>query len=102
MEGRAYKHTVQQLLFEQKAWKYCPRPPFELGLWYYLPDKQKRDLSNLIKAVEDALSTYLHYDDSCHHALHLHRAGVDPENPRVVVSLERHDDILPVPLRSAG
>ncbi len=101
-EGKHYKLNVQQCLVEQRAWKYCPRPPFELGLYYWLPDKRRRDLSNLIKAVEDALGTYLHYDDSCHHALHLYRAGFDRDNPRVVVVLEHVGQNPSVPLRSVG
>jgi Holliday junction resolvase RusA-like endonuclease len=100
-EGKLYKQNVQQHLMEQRAWKHCPRPPFELSLHYYLPDHSRRDLSNLIKAVEDALSTYLHYDDSCHYAAHQYKAGFDKPHGRVVIVLEHLTEIPDVPLRHA-
>jgi crossover junction endodeoxyribonuclease RusA len=64
-----------------------PQPPYMLELRVWFPDESKRDLSNLIKCLEDALMKAIRSDDRHVHRLVIERQGVDAANPRVDVVL---------------
>lgn len=54
----------------------------------WLPDLRKRDLDNLLKAPLDALThAKVYEDDSQIVGLHIIRAGVDRENPRLEITV---------------
>ena len=53
----------------------------------YLPDRKTRDLSNIAKAIEDALNGLSYRDDRQIDVLCITR-HIDPEAPRVVVAVE--------------
>ena len=95
-EGRAYRQHVEQTLMTQRARLRCPDPPYEIWMWFLFPDKRRRDTSNLIKHLEDCISRYLMYDDSCHHISHQY-AALDRGNPRAVVVLAHKDRPVPAP-----
>lgn len=64
-----------------------PQPPYLLTLDVWFPDESRRDLSNLIKCLEDALMKAIRSDDRHVHRLVIERRGVDAANPRVEVVL---------------
>ena len=60
--GRRYKDEVRAALANQGATKLKGR--IALRIIAYMPDKRKRDLDNILKALLDALSPHLYEDDS--------------------------------------
>lgn len=95
-EGRLYKQQVAEELQEQRARRRCPEPPFEVWIWFLMPDRRKRDASNMVKAIEDNVADYLCYDDRLHHAIHLYK-GLDENNPRAVMVLAHKEQSIPAP-----
>lgn len=55
-EGRAYHLNVQAAVLEQNVGSFIGGVRLGYELLVFPPDKRKRDLSNVIKAVEDALT----------------------------------------------
>lgn len=69
-----------------------PRPVFpverlKIELTFFLPDKRKRDPTNLLKGLLDALEGVVYNDDKQIDALAWHKAGLDREKPRVEISI---------------
>lgn len=95
-EGRAYKEAVMKQLMTEGARARCPETPIVFSLWLLFPDRQRRDASNCVKAIEDALCSYLLYDDRHHHELRIYKA-LDRRNPRAVVLLEHKSHRIPDP-----
>ena len=94
--GRIYKLSVHEHLWEIHALNHLPRAPYTLSMWFMLPDRRRRDLSNMVKALEDALASYLRYDDSLHHVLNLYKA-LDRCSPRAIIKLEHKGESIPAP-----
>lgn len=80
-----------------KAWQervgYAARYEYKLApyrgavvvrLEFWMPNRRRRDLDNLSKAVLDALNGIVWHDDTQVEALHLYKF-VDGDDPRVVV-----------------
>lgn len=68
-----------------------PKPPYALRLTVWMPDRQRRDLSNTIKALEDALFKSIGKDDR--HVVRLSAVKrFDIGNGRVDVVLEHVDE----------
>lgn len=65
-----------------------PQPPYALHLSVWMPDAARRDLSNTIKALEDAIFGVLRKDDSTVVELHAYKRGIDRKRPRIDVVLE--------------
>lgn len=88
---RAFKHEagwqVRKAVVEQE-WDADPGGRYALRLRVFFPDRTRRDLDNTVKLLQDALFGALHLDDQAIDDLHVQRAGVDPERPRVEVTLE--------------
>ena len=95
-EGREYKQEVHKHLNYQRVRPRCPQPRYEVWLWFLMPDRRRRDLSNLVKAIEDVVSNYLGYDDSLHDAMHLYKA-LDRDDPRCVMVLAHKEHRVPLP-----
>src|SRR5215207_7948280 len=95
-EGDAYKNGVTWTLMRASARARCPIPPMIFELWIMVPDRRRRDNSNMIKAIEDAVAAYLGYDDSQNHVLHVYKA-LDRDNPRAVVRLTHKSEPIPEP-----
>ena len=71
-----------------------PRPLFpterlEVDLAFFMPDKKKRDPTNLLKGLLDALEGVVYNDDKQIDALSWRRLAMDRESPRVEVSIRR-------------
>lgn len=86
-EGRDYKARVagQVLNTSSLGWA-TGRPALTMRL--YFPNRQRRDITNCVKLLEDALSEALGFDDCRVDRLLVERAGIDPVNPRCEVTLE--------------
>lgn len=63
------------------------RCPVNVELLFWLPDERKRDPSNLLKAVLDALKAVAYDDDSRVRSLSFLVMGVDKDNPRVEITV---------------
>lgn len=88
--GRLYDDAVQAALTEWRAAHACrpPAPPYLLTLYVYPPrDGRAHDLSNLVKAPEDALFAAIGQDDR--HVVRLVCAKFDPcRDPHIVLRLQ--------------
>jgi len=51
----------------------------------WMPDRRRRDLSNMLKVLEDALCPVLGIDDSRISSIVMQRGGYDKQQPRVEV-----------------
>ncbi len=89
-EGREFKKEVAKEVMVAGGSKKCPPPPFALHLHLRLPDALRRDASNLVKALEDAIFAQLGHDDSLVYDLHIWKY-VDRSDPGVTVEI-RHTD----------
>jgi Holliday junction resolvase RusA-like endonuclease len=94
-EGRDYKATIAQLLlcrahpvggFELAINQPKPRIGMHIKLWF--ATRQRRDISNCVKLLEDALSEGLGFDDCAVDKLYVERAGYDAAQPRCEVVIE--------------
>ena len=94
-EGRDYKATVAQILlckaqpsngFELAISKPERRIGLALRLWFRT--RQRRDISNCVKLLEDALAEQLGFDDCAVDRLIVERAGFDAARPRCEVTIE--------------
>jgi crossover junction endodeoxyribonuclease RusA len=89
-QGRAYYHTVAQLCMIQLVG--IPRPlTGRLGIWlfFYPPDRRRRDLSNGCKALADSLQKAgIYLDDEQIDAWHLFRCAQVPGGKVEVTIIE--------------
>jgi len=66
--------------------------PVAVTIAAYMPDKRRRDVDNICKAVLDALGAGgLYDDDSQVHDLHVFRAGYHKPSGKIIVSCEAAD-----------
>lgn len=91
-EYRDAQRTAEMLVQSQVRGKR-PRftAPVAMTLRFYEPDRRRRDPSNLLKLVEDAMSGVVYDDDSRIHRQTWERAGVDRNNPRVEIVVRPMD-----------
>lgn len=82
---RLYKAEVKTMALMQRA--RMLEGDVSLTAMVYFPDKRRRDLSNVIKVMEDSLVGITYRDDSQIHRLELHKF-VDRGNPRVEITIE--------------
>jgi len=57
-------------------------------LWFYFPDRRKRDTHNTLKALMDALEESHIYENDRYALPHIMNYEVDKENPRVELEFE--------------
>lgn len=86
---RKGKEAVYLLVMSQVK---APHPVFpaeavKLDLQFYVPDKRRRDPTNLLKGLLDALEGAVYSDDKQIEALSWRKAGLDRENPRVELTV---------------
>ena len=86
-KGRAYKKLVQHLL--PKGNKY--EGNIAVTLLAFEPDRRRRDADNYPKLLLDAMSTIMYNDDSQIVELTIIKKGLDKENPRVEVEINKCD-----------
>lgn len=98
-QGREYKQNARMLAMGA-------RPTFiqgdvRLALAVYFPNRRRRDLSNTLKIIEDALKGITYADDSQVARIELTRY-YDNANPRAVVTVESYRAADPVEERAAA
>lgn len=89
--GREYKEQAGwQVLIaaKQAGLRIRPNDRMSLTLLAWFGDNRRRDLSNIIKVLEDSVAEALGFDDTRIDILHVERAGIDHSNPCVAVTLE--------------
>lgn len=84
--GRAYKRLVAQEVMVARASEAFPTPVWaSLTITAYFPDHRRRDLSNLVKLVEDGLTEGAVWsDDRQVGEIHLYKLVPGPHNTRAV------------------
>lgn len=86
-KGREYFTQVNALV-RASGWLYGIEFPVEVNMQMTMPDERTRDLTNVAKVVEDALTKAgVWVDDSLIHRSVHERVGVDPKSPRVEISI---------------
>lgn len=94
-QGRDYKADIAQLLltraellngFELAIGRPERRIGLVLRLWFRT--RQRRDISNCVKLIEDALAEELGFDDCAVDRLIVERVGFDAARPRCEVTVE--------------
>jgi crossover junction endodeoxyribonuclease RusA len=87
-EGRAFKDAaaiIVRLEAIRQKWKGDKR--FSLHLTLRFKNRQRRDISNCIKLIEDVLSEVLDFDDCMIDEITVRRGEIDKEDPRCIVIL---------------
>jgi Holliday junction resolvase RusA-like endonuclease len=85
-EGRAYKASVAILLLTAQPLPAGVRIALAIRLWF--PTKRRRDITNCVKLLEDALAESLGFDDCAVDRVLVERAGYDAARPRCEVQVE--------------
>lgn len=85
-----YKVKVQDIVIEKCARKFGS-VPISLQIWVYPPDRRKRDISNIIKIVEDSLQDAGIYDDDFQIGLLVVERGKILKNGKITIMIEEID-----------
>lgn len=76
-KGREYKRDVQAAVLEQMGRRKAMSGRLRVSIWLTMPDRRCRDISNTIKAAEDALTTAgVWVDDEQIDQLVVYRLGI--------------------------
>lgn len=90
--GKGYRHNVWGLVKESGAEKLAG--PLEVAITLTMPDKRKRDIDNISKALLDALQHAGAYDDDNQiDKLTIERGDVEPPGAALVFIRKRGFDI---------
>lgn len=87
-----YREGKEKIYLLAKSQIRPPRPAFptervQMNLQFFVPDKRKRDPSNLLKGMCDALEGVVYTDDKQIDGLSWRRAGLDRQNARVEITV---------------
>jgi Holliday junction resolvase RusA-like endonuclease len=91
-KGRAWKEEAAQLLaIALRGYTVPDDKALIITMHAYLPNNALRDLANYEKLPIDALCEHLHIDDNWQRVVGnaIYFAGIEPENPRLVIRLEQ-------------
>jgi Holliday junction resolvase RusA-like endonuclease len=89
-KGRAFKRACGIILAKEKCHFTDKTDRVWLDIEVYQPDKRKRDISNLIKIVEDSIPWFS--DDSQVDKLVIERCGIDPRKKGyIIIKCGAHD-----------
>ena len=88
-----YKVKVQDYVIENNVPK-LGEAKLELTLWVYPPDKRKRDISNIIKIVEDSLQDAGVYDNDFQIDVLMIQRGKIIKDGGVTVMIETIENVL--------
>lgn len=86
--GREFKNLVALLLLEAGHRPVRQKALVRLSMRLWFKDRRRRDITNCVKLLEDALSDALLFDDCNVVRACVERAGYDTLNPRCEVVLE--------------
>ncbi len=84
-EGRAYRERVGTLVRLQG--QEVPLPPHAVAIRATVPDRRRRDIDNILKALIDPVYAAIGVDDSVIVRLEIEKCGPDAEGPRVVLTI---------------
>ena len=91
-EAKRYAETVQWYAWEaakRQGWRCTPKGrQVVVRLWYYWPDRRRRDAHNAHKVLLDAMQGVV-YEDDRDVLPQVMAAEVDRANPRVEIEVER-------------
>ena len=59
----AWLKEAGQMVVAQRVGQFTPDAPYSVEVWCYFSDNRKRDADNYHKAVQDLLSSTLHFPD---------------------------------------
>ena len=62
-EARVYKDSVTYLVKNKCQLEEMPKPPYVVFYHFRFPDRRKRDITNYVKILEDAVFAGMHIDD---------------------------------------
>lgn len=91
LEGRRYKAAAEGMATiraHEQRFQCPPTARLALALRLYFPNNRRRDISNCVKLVEDALASALGFDDCRVDRLLVERAAPDQSGARCEVRLE--------------
>jgi Holliday junction resolvase RusA-like endonuclease len=93
-DGKNYKEAVMwetKSKANAKGWEYKGgRIALAIGLRF--PNKKRRDISNCIKILEDAIAETLGFDDRVVDSILVQRVGINKERPGAVVTVEEYSE----------
>ncbi len=84
-KGREYKEIVSAA---NQAIEPFKDERLLVTIFVSQPDKRKRDLDNILKAILDSLNGIAYEDDSQIDELRVIRCAIDKENPRVDIRID--------------
>lgn len=91
-DGRAYRNAVAESVLTTHFGRGRSLPTgarVKAEIVAHVPDRRRRDLDGLLKAVLDALThAGIYEDDSLIDDLRITRGPLDRTNPRLVITLE--------------
>src|SRR5690606_9277420 len=91
-EAKRYAETVQWYAWEaakRHGWRCTPKgQQVIVRLWYYWPDRRRRDTHNAYKVLLDAMQGVV-YEDDRDVLPRVMAAEMDRANPRVEIEVER-------------
>jgi Holliday junction resolvase RusA-like endonuclease len=84
---RVYETTVRNvaMLFRPRTWPLDAK--YTVGIEVFFADARARDVDNAAKACLDALQTVAYHNDSQVDRVVCERGGIDPKNPRTVITI---------------
>ena len=86
-----FKLKVQDLVIDNCVKKYG-NLPISLQIWVYPPDRRKRDISNIIKIIEDSLQDAGVYDDDFQIQLLVVQRGKIIKGGKVTVLIDEFNE----------
>ena len=100
-EASTFKADVGWRVASALQWQRWPAPPYpeyslSITLCIYWADRRRRDITNCIKLLEDAVCGVLQVDDRHVCEFHLQLGGIDYDTPRCEVVVELLDGELPI------
>lgn len=80
--------TLLANLWRSKNRWRTPKGKVIVRLWYYFPDKRRRDTHNTLKALLDALESAQIYEDDKLALPQIMDYEIDRKNPRIEIEFE--------------
>ena len=91
-EGKNYKETVGWTIkgqAQEDGWEYKSGDRIHITLDLTFGDNRRRDITNCIKVIEDAVSEALAFDDRVVDEFFVRRVGIEKGNPYAWVSIDK-------------
>jgi Holliday junction resolvase RusA-like endonuclease len=86
-EAKVYKKRLGEIIMLKGREVPFPEPPFTVDYHFRFPNRRKRDLSNCLKLLEDAVFAAIGQDDRYVNAFHVWKY-IDKERPGFVMEIK--------------